>query len=94
MAVSRVNIIVDGLVQGVGFRWFARSAAQRRSITGYVRNRPNGTVEIVAEGDNGLLQDLIKEIRIGPSAARVTGLSIEWDEPEDEVSQFTQFEVR
>jgi acylphosphatase len=75
---ARVHIIVEGLVQGVGFRWFVYRKAEALGLTGWVRNLYNGSVEIEAEGDRSLLEELIKEVKVGPRSARVTNLRIEW----------------
>lgn len=75
---ARVHIIVEGLVQGVGFRWFVYRKAEVLGLTGWVRNLYNGSVEIEAEGDRSLLEELIKEVKVGPRSARVTNLTIEW----------------
>lgn len=75
---ARVHIIVGGLVQGVGFRWFVARHAQARSLRGYVKNRVEGSVEIDAEGDRGLLEEFLREIRIGPRSAQVRDIAVEW----------------
>lgn len=76
----RVHIIVEGLVQGVGFRWFVYRHAEALGITGWVRNLYDGNVEIEAEGERSLLEEFIKQVKIGPRSARVTNLKIEWKE--------------
>lgn len=76
--MARVHIIVKGLVQGVGFRWFVAHHAEALGLSGVVRNLPNGNVEIEATGDRSLLESLIKEVKAGPRAARVTDLHLEW----------------
>jgi len=73
-----LHVIVRGVVQGVGFRFFAERLARRYDLTGYVRNLPDDTVEIEAEGDHGLLNDFLKEVHIGPRAGYVSGLDVEW----------------
>jgi acylphosphatase len=69
MAVVRVE--VRGRVQGVGFRWFAREAARRLGLSGWVRNRDDGCVEIAAQGPDERLRSFLGEIERGPSGARV-----------------------
>ena len=61
-----------GLVQGVGFRIFVQRAAWQRGLRGYVRNMPDGAVEIVASGSRTLLDGLLDEIRRGPVGAHVS----------------------
>lgn len=65
----RANII--GLVQGVGYRYFALSAGRRLNLSGYARNCPDGSVEVVAEGPREALLQLVGALRQGPPAARV-----------------------
>jgi acylphosphatase len=56
-------ITFTGRVQGVGFRFTARRAAQRRQLTGYVRNIPNGSVEMIAQGRDEEIDDCIQDIK-------------------------------
>jgi acylphosphatase len=74
----RVHIIVHGLVQGVGFRYFVYKKAVNLNLTGYVRNLFSGDVEIEAEGNRSLIEEFIEEVKIGPSAADVTDMKIDW----------------
>ncbi len=74
----RVHVLVSGIVQGVGFRYFVYNKARDLSLTGYVRNLFSGDVEIEAEGDRSLIEEFIKLIKIGPRAANVTDTKIEW----------------
>jgi acylphosphatase len=60
-----------GRVQGVGFRWFVREAARRRLLSGWVRNRPDGSVEIAAEGEGDALAAFVAAVRVGPAGAAV-----------------------
>ena len=69
-----VHVQIDGLVQGVGFRWFAREAARRRRLSGWVRNREDGCVEVAASGPDGDVRAFLDEIRRGPAGARVRGV--------------------
>ena len=78
MIRTQVHIIVEGLVQGVGYRWFVRGKAESLMVSGYVRNLYNGNVEVRAAGNEGLLHELIKALKIGPRGARVTGLKVDW----------------
>ncbi len=73
-----MHIIVEGLVQGVGYRWYAAQRAQALGLRGFVRNLYDGTVEVQASGDRSMLEDLIRELKVGPRSARVTNLKIEW----------------
>ncbi len=73
----RVRIVVRGIVQGVGFRFFAKLTAARLSLTGFVRNKPDGSVEAEAEGDKEAVDLFIEEISRGPSSGRVTQIDVE-----------------
>lgn len=74
----RVELVVRGRVQGVGFRAFVLRRATALGLRGWVRNEPDGTVTAVAEGSADQLQDLIEACRQGPRSARVTGLEVRW----------------
>lgn len=63
---------VQGKVQGVGFRWWTRSVAQRLGITGTVRNLPDGSVEVRASGSAEALAELRQELETGPGGAEVS----------------------
>jgi len=69
--MKRVRIIVDGRVQGVGFRYYVSKKAMEHDIKGYVRNMYDGRVEIDAEGENENLHRFMTECRRGPSMARI-----------------------
>jgi acylphosphatase len=71
-------IIVSGLVQGVGFRFFVHRHASRLGVKGFVRNLYSGDVEIEVEGDRSNIEELIKEVRVGPRAARVRDVRVKW----------------
>ena len=88
---ANVHIVVEGLVQGVGFRWYVARKAQVMGLAGYVRNLYDGNVEIEAEGDRSLLEELIGDVKVGPRSAQVTNLRIEWQEPRRDA---THFEIR
>ncbi len=87
----RLSAIVHGRVQGVFFRDFTRRQAWALGLTGYVRNVPDGTVEVVAEGPQDVLQQLVGHIKVGPSGARVEKVDLHWG---DHRSEFDRFEVR
>jgi acylphosphatase len=70
------RIVVSGRVQGVGFRWFTQAAAVREGLHGWVRNLPDGRVEISAEGDAEALDRFEHRVRHGPSGARVEEVEI------------------
>ena len=74
-------VAVRGRVQGVGFRWFVRERARALGLTGWVRNRQDGTVEVLAVGDDVALQELRALLRAGPSGARVSDIEDQRAEP-------------
>lgn len=76
--LSGLRAVVHGEVQGVGYRNFARRMAVARGIAGYVRNRPDGTVEITAEGERAALLSLVEALRRGPSSADVDDVECVW----------------
>ncbi|MEW6178380.1 MAG: acylphosphatase [Chloroflexota bacterium] len=89
--LSRLHAIIEGRVQGVGFRMFVLENARNLQLTGWVRNRWNGDVEVVAEGPRLALETLLSRLRSGPPAAYVTGVQVQWDEASGE---FKRFDVR
>jgi acylphosphatase len=87
----RAEITVQGMVQGVGYRFFVNRQANTYKLNGYVQNLPDGNVLVVVEGDHGLIADFIDELRVGPRSSRVTAVNVDWiDEPDE----FKTFEVR
>ena len=69
--------LVSGRVQGVGFRFFVEAAAMREGLHGWVRNLPDGRVEIAAEGDRDALERFERHVQHGPPGARVEDVEIE-----------------
>lgn len=88
---SQVHIIVSGLVQGVGFRYFVHRKALALGVRGWVRNLYNGDVEIEAEADKLVLEHFIQEVKTGPRAAWVKDARLRWHEEQE---QFSGFEIR
>ena len=84
----RVHLIVVGRVQGVCFRDYTRSEARRLCLTGWVRNLPTGDVEILAEGPEEKLNDLVNWSRKGSPGSRVIDLSVEWEDSQQEFDSF------
>ncbi|MCS7056031.1 MAG: acylphosphatase [Thermoflexales bacterium] len=87
---ARLHAIVRGVVQGVNFRYTTRREAQRLSLVGWVRNRPDGTVEVTAEGPRPQLEQLLDFLHRGPPMARVTAVEATWQPAGGE---FTTFEI-
>ena len=88
-----LNARVRGHVQGVGFRVFIRSAAWHLGVRGYVRNMPDGTVQIVAAGKREGLDRLLQEVWRGPAGAYVKAVDSEWL-PGEPAGLPAHFEVR
>ncbi|MCC6557486.1 MAG: acylphosphatase [Polyangiaceae bacterium] len=78
MGLKQVQLFVRGRVQGVFFRASAQREAKRLGLTGWVRNRSDGSVEILAEGEEDQLKELIAWGHRGPSAARVERVDVRW----------------
>ncbi|RKY83309.1 acylphosphatase [candidate division KSB1 bacterium] len=81
---------VHGMVQGVGFRYFVYRVAQKLGLVGYVRNLPDGRVEIEVEGKRGLIEELIKEIKVGNRWADVRDIKIDWQPYQ---GKYTRFDI-
>ena len=78
MGLKQIQLRVHGRVQGVFFRASAQREAKRLGLTGFVRNRTDTSVELVAEGEETGIKDLIAWAQGGPSAARVDKVDIRW----------------
>jgi acylphosphatase len=89
MAMEAVHMIVHGRVQGVGFRFFVREQATRLGVKGWVKNLPDGTVEIEAQGEKSQLEKLIDQVKQGPSFGNVDDININWKSPESSFSSFS-----
>ena len=69
-----MHVVVRGRVQGVGFRWFVREAARRLDLAGWVRNNPDGSVDVAAEGEAEALNALRAKLQKGPAGAGVSSV--------------------
>jgi acylphosphatase len=87
---SRLHATVTGRVQGVSFRYFVLEQADHLNLTGWVRNRWNGAVEVIAEGSRQNLEQLLISLRAGPPMAAVSDVDFEWLTYQGE---FTNFDV-
>jgi len=74
----RLEAIVHGIVQGVFFRYGTRLEAEELRLVGTVRNRPDGTVSVVAEGRRERLEELLAWLRVGPDSAVVDRVDVTW----------------
>lgn len=88
---TRLKVKITGLVQGVNFRWFIQRRASELGLVGFVQNRPNGSVEFVAEGTREALDRLLDLARMGPSSAVVENVDAQWSAP---TGEFHHFEIR
>ena len=84
----RAHILVVGRVQGVGFRAFAARTATRLDLSGGVRNLDDGRVELEVEGEKTVIEILLRELKIGPPAARVRTIEVEWGVANGRYSHF------
>jgi acylphosphatase len=82
MHLIRRHLVVRGTVQGVGYRWSLSREARRLGVHGWVRNRPDGTVEAVAEGPDESVAGLVAWCRSGPGGAAVTAVEVTEETPE------------
>ena len=76
MADAAVRVRITGRVQGVWYRGWTVGEAQARSLSGWVRNRADGSVEAVFAGERESVDDMVEACRRGPPAARVTGVEV------------------
>ena len=87
----RAEIIVNGLVQGVGFRYFVYREALKLGLIGFTKNLFTGEVLTIAEGEKSLVEELYRKIKVGPSHASVKNCKVDWLEPKND---FNSFEIR
>jgi acylphosphatase len=88
---QRLEAVVRGYVQGVGYRAFVLRQARALGLVGWVRNRGDGAVHVVAEGDRSDLIALLDRLRQGPSEAEVQDVDLDW---QPYTGSFAKFEVR
>lgn len=91
MVTIHAEIIIQGFVQGVGFRYLAIRKARAYSLNGFIKNLDNGDVYCEVEGEEGLVNDFIKEMRIGPTFGNVTNVVIS---KSNQLVGYKSFEVR
>ncbi len=88
--MTRRSVLVHGYVQGVGFRYAVQRAARSRGVAGWVRNRGDGTVEAVFEGEPDAVAAMVRFCEEGPRGAEVEGVEVSDERPEGLVG----FEIR
>jgi len=75
---TKVHLLVSGVVQGVGYRMFVQRLARHMKLTGWVKNRPSGQVEIEAEGERGMIEAFIQTLYTGNRYATVRQIATQW----------------
>ena len=89
--LAGAHLLISGMVQGVGFRWFVMRKANEYNLKGYVRNLYSDDVEVEVEGNRGLIQEFTKELRIGPRSAQVADIKVQWKEYQ---GKYRNFEIK
>ncbi len=92
MANKRVQLVIRGRVQGVFFRAATQREARRLGVTGWVKNRTDGSVEVLAEGDEDAIKELAMWAGHGPSTARVDHVDQRWRGYTGEFPEFSIIE--
>ena len=85
----RLHASISGRVQGVGFRAFVLEQANRFVVTGWVRNRWDDTVEVIAEGERAKLEKFLSALQRGPGMAFVAKVKVDWEPARGEFSRFS-----
>lgn len=88
MEESRLHVTLRGRVQGVGFRYFVLENALALDLSGWVRNRWDGSVEVIAEGARPILEQFLTVIKTGPRLAYVQYAEVDWESASGEYSGF------
>lgn len=89
MEIEEVRCIVRGKVQGVFYRDFVAKHARHLALTGYVKNTPDFTVEVVAQGYRDKLEKFLTHVHKGPFLAKVSKVDVEWREPSQKFDTFS-----
>ncbi len=87
--MMRARLIITGLVQGVGFRSYTRNNAKSLGLMGYVRNTKSGKLEVVVEGYEKQIDDLLDLLHKGPFGAQVENIEVIWEDPTNSFKDFT-----
>lgn len=91
MSTRQLHLYISGHVQGVAFRANSLRMASNFGLGGWVKNLPDGRVELLAQGDEKALRHLLSWAHQGPSQSRVDHLEVHWDEPSE---HFQDFQIR
>jgi acylphosphatase len=88
MMKARAHVIISGVVQGVSFRYQTRTKALENNVTGWVRNLPDGRVEVVFEGNKEEVEKMIEFCKSGPPNAYIGNVNVIWEDFKDESKKF------
>lgn len=88
--MKQAHVFISGFVQGVGFRAYVRSKARKLGVKGWVRNRHDGRVEAVLQGEREKVEKLLKYCGHGPFFADVKDFVVDWEEAQEEFAEFTK----
>lgn len=80
--IIRVHALISGQVQGVSFRYYTERAAKHLGLSGWVKNLPDGRVEVIAEGEEVSVNELIKILKQGPKLASISKVEVINEKPE------------
>ena len=86
----RLTAWVHGRVQGVGFRWWTRSRALELGLTGYAANRPDGRVQVVAQGSRDACEQLLQLLQLGKTPGHVNNVVADWSPRGEAISGCTE----
>jgi acylphosphatase len=76
--IEQLHAVVRGRVQGVSFRYYTQQRAKELGLTGWVRNMPDGTVEVTVEGERNVLEEMLAFLKQGPTGAQVMNVLFNW----------------
>ncbi|SLL31906.1 acylphosphatase [Mycobacteroides abscessus subsp. abscessus] len=86
--MKQIHLIISGRVQGVGFRYFVQTLAIENHVTGWIRNKTDGTVECIAVASSDTLHTFVEKIKTGNRFAKVNHIEITESEPKEPFSNF------
>jgi acylphosphatase len=88
---ERLHVKIEGQVQGVGYRYYARAKARALGLNGWIRNLPDGRVEAEFEGDQALLEQMLAWCQRGPSGAHIRNIEVSWEQAP---ARYDSFDIR
>jgi acylphosphatase len=87
--MEQVHLVITGIVQGVGFRYFISLWAKKNNLTGWVQNTPEGNVESLLQGDKQNLEGVVDLCKKGPFLSEVKDLQLKWEKIDKQYFDFT-----